>query len=94
MWPHENVDSRSAGSAEKSWWTTSSIYAELTVNTAGTNRRRGTHWRHCPAGENHRPCGIDYLLEVRRGVEVLVFDLDLPVHYRQGDTSICTFRIQ
>ena len=40
---------------------------------------KGAYWRHGPAGEHDGACALDDLLEVCRGVEVLVLELDIAV---------------
>ena len=43
---------------------------------------------HCAACEDDRPRGLDDLFEVRRGIQVLVLDLNLIVDHAEGDAAV------
>ena len=46
--------------------------------------------RHGPARENNGARGVDNVLEVRRGIQVLVLDLNLAVRHTESDTAVCS----
>ena len=50
--------------------------------------QRPTNRRHGTPSKDDRTRGFNDFLEVRRGIEVLVFYLNLAVHHVQGDAPI------
>ena len=59
-------------------------------SSRGGTRRRSAYWRHGPAREDDRACGLDDLLEVRRGIQVLVLDFHRAIDEAEADSSVCS----
>ena len=91
MCPQEKVVRRDGGRLAKSWFTTSDIWVRMArVSSSKRKGTENTYWRHGPAREDDRACGLDDLLEVRRGIQVLVLDFHRAIDEAEADSSVCS----